>query len=356
MRFVTDLSKGILGKPDSVELWNEIISHIPDSVLLKDDVKILCPAVGHGSEADVIVRRMHLLGRTADEIKNSIYLLDKYRVFTKALQRKGYTNIICADFLGWETDMKFDVVIGNPPYQNPHGVNSHALWENFIEKSHELVNQNGYVAMVTPHIGRRKIKQKFFDNDFIFYKSEGVEKFFPSIGSTFCYHIVRNSSTGVKTKVGNSEYNLSKYGFIPSNINEEVEELLDELFTGTPLNVQGGGIHGSNKHLFSDTQNKEFPYKYQHTSSQTKYCSKKCKAMEHKLKVVCSKSGYLKPWLDKDHIGITEGSWCVPVSSVKEGQKVIEFLNSDKIKLFNQLSGSNTAAHDPNKYKLLCIK
>ena len=42
MRFVTDLSKGILGKPDSVEVWEQIISSIPDETFLKKDNYPLC--------------------------------------------------------------------------------------------------------------------------------------------------------------------------------------------------------------------------------------------------------------------------------------------------------------------------
>ena len=31
MRFVTDLTKGILGSPDSTELWTDVISHMSDA-------------------------------------------------------------------------------------------------------------------------------------------------------------------------------------------------------------------------------------------------------------------------------------------------------------------------------------
>ena len=116
MRF--DLSKGILGKPDSTDMWETIISNISDELLLKKNLKILCVACGHAAEAKVIAKRMLALGRTIQEVKDSIYLLDKYSIFTKDAIRKGYTNVIQADFLEWETDMIFDVVVGNPPYQD----------------------------------------------------------------------------------------------------------------------------------------------------------------------------------------------------------------------------------------------
>lgn len=102
MRFVTDLTKGILGKPDSAEMWNSIISNIPDHVFLKNDLKILFPACGHATEADVVVRRMIRLGVSVEKIKDCLYLVDKYKVFTKEATRKGYVNVFKADFLDWK--------------------------------------------------------------------------------------------------------------------------------------------------------------------------------------------------------------------------------------------------------------
>ena len=149
MRFVTDLSKGILGKPDSTELWQEVISNIPDEIFLKKNLKILNVACGHGTEADIIVNRMRSLGRTMSDIKDSMYLLDKYSVFTKDTLRKGYKNVIQADFLKWETDMKFDVVVGNPPYQdgNQSG-QQNKIYNQFSKKAIDLSNR--IVAFVTP--------------------------------------------------------------------------------------------------------------------------------------------------------------------------------------------------------------
>ena len=159
MRFVTDLNKGILGKPDPGGLWNKVISYIPDSLLIKKDFKVLCVACGHGTEADVIVKRMLSLGRAPSEIKDSIYLLDKYKVFTKDALRKGYTNVIKADFLEWETDMKFDAVVGNPPYSlagNKTGKKGRAknLYPDFYKKALEL---SDHVCMIVPNTSRQHI-------------------------------------------------------------------------------------------------------------------------------------------------------------------------------------------------------
>ena len=45
--------------------------------------------------------------------------------------------------------MKFDVVLGNPPYQQPN-TKTHKLWIRFLQISKDLSNQ--YILMITPSL------------------------------------------------------------------------------------------------------------------------------------------------------------------------------------------------------------
>lgn len=193
MRFVTDLSKGILGESDSQKFWTEISSHIPDSVLVKPDVKILNVAFGHGTEADILAKRMLDLGVPAKKVKDSIYLVDKYRVFTNRAVRKGYTNVVTADFLEWNPEMKFDVIVGNPPYQNKNQI----LWREFTDKAVSLCENNGFIAFVTPNSWATGAKNNVFTE--IFQKKNTLvinmngSKYFPKIGKDIGYWVLQNS-------------------------------------------------------------------------------------------------------------------------------------------------------------------
>ena len=49
--------------------------------------------------------------------------------------------------------MKFDVVVGNPPYQAPGKENKAKLWPQFVEMAFdELVAPDGYVSLITPKL------------------------------------------------------------------------------------------------------------------------------------------------------------------------------------------------------------
>jgi len=151
MKFATDLSKGILGSPDSAEMWHDIVSHIPDSVLRKPGVKILNIASGHCTEAVIIAKSMMALGISKSAVQESIWLIDKYRVFTNpAKVQYGFKNVVTCDFLEWDTDMKFDVIVGNPPYQDDSAGGQNKVYDPICRKSLTLLTENGIIAYVTP--------------------------------------------------------------------------------------------------------------------------------------------------------------------------------------------------------------
>lgn len=54
-------------------------------------------------------------------------------------QPSWYDNIWCEDFLTWEAPIKYDAVIGNPPY-------SHAT--EFVKKAHEVTGGGGSVSFL----------------------------------------------------------------------------------------------------------------------------------------------------------------------------------------------------------------
>jgi hypothetical protein len=196
MKFITRLDLGILGGPDSADLWRNITDQIPDSVLLKPNVKILNIACGHGTEAAILARRMIALGIPKKKVNNSIWLLDKYNTFTNQVRNTyGFQNVITADFLTWKTDMKFDVVIGNPPYLN-------GLWREFIKRSCALSRE--HVIMIAPDGANiysargARIREEMVSDGV--QSVTDVTKYFPTVnsGSIVCYVFNKTISANVR--------------------------------------------------------------------------------------------------------------------------------------------------------------
>ncbi len=90
-------------------------------------------------------------------LNNMIYGVDinsiNTRITKKSLPSK---NIICADSLEYKFNMKFDVIIGNPPYQPPTKSKIQKMgsglkiWHKFIEKAFQVTHEKSIISMVTP--------------------------------------------------------------------------------------------------------------------------------------------------------------------------------------------------------------
>jgi site-specific DNA-methyltransferase (adenine-specific) len=124
--------------------------------------------------------------------------------------------------------MKFDVVLGNPPYQNSHKKDNESkrkvgnkLWYQFIFKADELVKPNGYVAMVTPNqwltggVNMRKgelgvLKDVFAKKQLLIATVAGItEKYFKGIGISIGWWIYKNNPNTKPTILNLKDTTLS---------------------------------------------------------------------------------------------------------------------------------------------------
>ena len=121
---------------------------------------------------------------------------------------------------------KFDVVIGNPPYQK----GNQSLWHLFALKAETLVKDNGYIAFITPnswangsHLNKpRNVFNSLFQKLNTTYINTNVNSYFPKIGKNIGSWVVQKSSykgiTTVIDKDGNIlETNINDVPFFLNN-------------------------------------------------------------------------------------------------------------------------------------------
>ena len=145
-------------------------------------------------------------------------------------------NYVHADFLEWGPQMKFDVVVGNPPYSLPKGGNTLAqggknLAIKFIEKSVDLLTDGGYISMVTPYnflkpVNSSRPSQRFKSMNGLSLRrvDTGTERaYFPNIKTKICvWDGVKSGSSDV-VMLNGFEWDLSNIPFIVDLDPQELE-------------------------------------------------------------------------------------------------------------------------------------
>ena len=125
-----------------------------------------------------------------------------------------------------EINMKFDLIVGNPPYQasNVSKGQKH-LYVDFIRKSNAILNNDGgYLLLVSP--------PTFFKNNidsisglYLYYLNTDVSKYFNNIGTPICCYLlsnIYNNNVLIKNNK-DEEFNikLNNYYYLPIQICNE---------------------------------------------------------------------------------------------------------------------------------------
>ncbi len=127
--------------------------------------------------------------------------------------------------------MKFDHIIGNPPYQSlsSNGKKTHPLWHKFVAKAFELCVHDGYVVLVHPSGWRNpsgsfvKTKDLLLTKDVEYLEIHDIDDGKKTFGAATRYdwYCIKNcppsNKTIVKFQDGTTEpYDLTSYSFIPN--------------------------------------------------------------------------------------------------------------------------------------------
>lgn len=165
---------------------NKMLSIIPYDKFSNKDYKWLDAGSGHGNYSlclfFILFKSLKEVIMDAEErkehiIKNMIYMVEYNKDNIPFLREKFGTdaNIIEANYLEWKTNLKFDFIIGNPPY-NFNGVkkvptknnvnkkeDGKTIWCEFIKRNISLLNDNGIMNVLIPSIWMKPDKAGMYE-------------------------------------------------------------------------------------------------------------------------------------------------------------------------------------------------
>lgn len=304
----------------------DMLNQLPMGMWTSKTSTFFDPAIGGGQFVRAIEHRLRSHGHSDKNISQRVfgfedselhirYAVNKYQLVGQYV-KKPYEK-----FLEMDNTMKFDVVVGNPPFQKSNNdAKRWTLWEQFVKKAFEL---SDHVAMVTPQSITSPGPFALI-KDRVDVINIDVSKHF-NVGSTFCYFVANNKTTPGMTKLitGGTEFSVdvSKLPFLPFVINEDTLEQINWLKQRTPKKWKRGELHTSNKDLFSTTGQ----YTVMHTNAQELRTDTVHPNLQ-KIRVCVSLSGYPKFQVIKDSYASQACMW-TEFSSIKKAKEFVKECN-----------------------------
>ena len=273
----------------------------------------------------------------------------------------------------YNSDVLYDIIITNPPYQKPTKsgkASSKPLYHLFIEKSIDILKDSGYLVAIHPFTWRRKSREiklidKLLKYQLIYIYTDNNFKEFGVSAIHINYYLLEKKEPYKKTicdNYFNNKYYKSiidinnKLGYLPILLTEETFSIIDKMtdINNNKLNIKLESKLSSThspENIHTEST-KVFKYKNYHTFSIRKNCniykfSKEKHPSHDKTKIIMNfKGGYniFRPFIDYGTMGITDNALYMGITD--GGDDIMNLFNSYIFKFILHITSYNYA---PNK-------
>jgi tRNA1(Val) A37 N6-methylase TrmN6 len=328
-----------------------MINKIPNELWRREDLSILDPCCGNGNfhipifnellnfhEKTTILEKILEFNDINDnrlENVKKIFCGDKYNL-----------QISNNDFITFDNNKKYDLIVANPPYakmldNGKRASKNHNLIKDFIEKALSQLKPHGYLLFITPdhwmsYADRNLLIEIITSLQIIHLDIHNAKKYFKKIGSSFTWYIIENCPfyknidiSGIWKKKEYISSVISKQRkYIPLLYNNIVQNILSKTIDNISLQKfeikTSSYLHKYTKAKFiNDEKTDIYKYKLIHTPSQIVYSSIPHKFQEG-YKIFISTTDKYNVFID--NCGMTQSIVFIICSNEEEAKKYLEIL------------------------------
>lgn len=249
-------------------LVKNMLDQLPMDVWTSSTTTFLDPAMGGGQFLVEIQRRLRAAGHSDDNISERMYGCEEniLRVnYSKNNKKLVSKHLFISDFLSHDWGkMKFDVIVGNPPYQSEKRTGTQPLWPLFVKRADELLASDGYMGMITPNKwcghtanvikGDVHLYGDIFQNKLIACNIQECSKYFIGVGSyanSFSWFLMSNSGSQAfkaTTLDGVFEVNSNWFQNLPlHSLNHTTAQIVKKVSTGKSFSFKQVSVDFQNQ-------------------------------------------------------------------------------------------------------------
>jgi len=322
-----------------------MIDYIPNDFWKNKNIKVLDPCAGNGNFGAYCILKTNEKNIWFNELNEKRYSNCKSIINPSNLFNKNALSLEKDGKRGW------DLVVANPPYSGG-GNKNQSLSNLFIEKSIDLLDDNGYLCFITPNNwmtynnNNTTLKRLLSEGSFLIIDNT-AKQFFPKVGSSFTIFIWQKNVFTNKTKVFNN--------YLIKDIKESIE--FDKDLNFIPLYISNETLSISKKcirkernyfdyrcdlHNFTqksklnDAKVGTFLFKTIHTARRTRYATFK-QDIYDKFSIIVPLSTYYIPFIETN-VNVTQSVGYISTDKLNDAKKILDEISQPHFKLMVHLT------------------